>query len=79
MSLHARIFAPALLASLVGCASLGGERPDFAARNRPLEERCVRAQPAQSISKPGLTREEVQAEARAAAGRGELDKACNWL
>jgi len=48
-------------------------------RDRPLEERCVRAHPGRSFTKPGLTHEEVQAEARAAARRGELDKACDWL
>jgi len=69
------ILIPALLAA---CAA-PSQSPESAARNRPLEERCVRAQPGKSTSKPGLTRAEVQAEAQAAARRGELDKACDWL
>ena len=52
---------------------------ELAAKNRPPEERCVRAQPGRSATRPGMTQAEVQAEARAAARRGELDKECDWL
>jgi len=80
MSTLHRLSALVMLTALAACASTPLPRPDFAAKNRPLEERCVRAQynPARS-SPPGLTRADVQAEARAAAQRGELDKACDWL
>jgi hypothetical protein len=53
--------------------------PDYAAKNRPLEERCVRAHQQRSVSRPDTTRAEMQAEARAAQLRGELDKACDYL
>ena len=62
---------------LAACATPPGNA-DIDARNRPLEERCARLQPARSPTAPGLTREQVQAEARAAARRGEMDAACNW-
>ena len=67
-----------LVIVLSGCAALSASAPQDP-RNRPLEERCVRAQPSRSASRPGMTQAEVQAEARAAAQRGELDKACDWL
>ena len=77
MSLHPWI-APALLVFVTACAAPG--TPDeFAAKQRPLEERCVRAQPAKSRTAPDLKSSELKAEARAAARRGELDKACDWL
>jgi hypothetical protein len=67
-----------LALALAACAT-PAQPPDYAAKNRPLEERCVRAHPQRSVSRPGMTRAEVQEEARAAARRGELDKACNYL
>ncbi len=77
-------YTASLLASLAllgGCAMPNTPAPDFAAINRPLEVRCVRMQDSRQAenSRPGLTRAEVQAEARAAASRGELDKACDYL
>ena len=72
--------ALAALSLLAACASSPAQRPDFSAKNRPLEVRCFRAQKNTSqASRPGLTRAEVQAEAQAAARRGELDKACEAL
>ena len=73
----------AALASLSACATGPTPPPDFAAKNRAPEDRCLRA----AINKPGTprvsggpkTRAEVQAEARAATQRGELDAVCNWL
>jgi hypothetical protein len=65
--------------ALAGCAAAPTQTPEQAAKNRPLEERCARAHPTRNTSKPGLTQAEVQAEARAAARRGELDKACDAL
>jgi hypothetical protein len=65
--------------ALAGCAAAANQTPEQAAKNRPLEERCVRQHPGQSPSRPGMTQAEVQAEARAAAKRGELDKACDAL
>ena len=79
MPLPARRASLLLALLLAACAAPSGSRPDYAARNRPLEERCARLQPGHSPSKPGMTREEVQAAARDAARRGELDKACDWL
>lgn len=69
------------LAVLAGCAMPNTPAPDFAAINRPLEVRCARMQDSRQTEnrRPGLTRAEVQAEARAAASRGELDKACDYL
>lgn len=67
------------MALLAGCANSPDVPPDFAAKNRPLEERCVRAQSASRKSQPGMTQSEIQAEAKKAASRGELDKACDWL
>ena len=74
---HARI-SLALLSTLAACAA-PKQSPEFAAKNRPLEERCVRAQRGQSTSRPGQSAADVRAEAQAAARRGELDKACDWL
>ena len=56
-------------------------RPDFAAKNRPLEERCVRSQlNSQKPSvQPNRTQAEIQRDAQLATRRGELDKACDWL
>lgn len=71
--------ACASLALLAACAGTGHPPPDFAAQQRPLEERCVRAQKATRSSEPGRTQAEVQAQAKIAASRGELDKACDWL
>jgi len=68
----------ALLAVLAACAA-PQQSPEFAAKNRPLEERCVRAQRGESTSKPGQSSADIRAEAQAAARRGELDKACDWL
>src|SRR5258706_10915944 len=76
MSPHA-CMALALATALAGCAV--PQNPDFAARSRPLEERCVRAQVPKPSNKPGLTQAESQAEAQAAARRGGLDKALDWL
>jgi hypothetical protein len=77
MSRH--VLSPlALLIMLVACASTPLPPPDFAAKNRPLDERCVRAQKRDPSSQPNRTQAEIQAEARAAAQRGELDKACDW-
>lgn len=73
--------AAASLSLLAACAASPLPRPDFAAKNRPLEERCFRVQKKAGgqSSRPGLTRAEVKAEAQAAALRGELDKACDLL
>ena len=67
-------------AMLAGCAAPGA-KPDYQARNRPPEERCVRAalNTGNPVSRGPLTREQVQAEARAARDRGELDTVCDWL
>jgi len=62
------------LGMLAACAN-SIDPPDFAAKNRPLEERCLQPRNVKS----GKTREEVQAEVRAAQSRGELDKACASL
>ena len=69
---------PVLLAA---CAMPGVGSGDFAAQNRPLEERCFvrRDRNAAPAKAPGTTRAEIQAEARDAARRGELDKACDFL
>lgn len=68
------------MAALAACASAPDSRPDYAAKNRPLEERCVRAQKSYgSGSEPGQTAAQKRQEAQAAARRGELDKACDWL
>lgn len=73
--------AATLAALLAGCANAPEARPDFAAKNRPLEERCVRAQlnsnkpPVQ----PNRTPAEIRRDAQLATSRGELDKACDWL
>ena len=68
----------ALLTALAGCAT--GPAADFAAKNRPLDERCQRLQKHQPRgAQPGQTAAEVQAEAKAAHARGELDKACDHL
>ncbi|WP_280150576.1 hypothetical protein [Piscinibacter sp. XHJ-5] len=65
---------------LAACAAPAGNKPDYAAKNRPLEERCARWQKQKGgIREPGETRADVQAETKAAAERGELDKACDWL
>ena len=69
----------ALASALAGCASSTSQPPDYAAKNRPLEERCARAHQQRSVTRPEMTRADVQGEARAAAARGELDKACQWL
>jgi hypothetical protein len=73
--------AVAAAAVLGACASTPAAAPDFQAKNRPLEERCVRGGLHKDKSASGgpKTQAEVQAEARAAAQRGELDPACNWL
>jgi len=71
------------LALLCACAAGPTPPPDFAAKNRAPEDRCLRA----AVKKPGTpqvsggpkTRAEVQAEARAATQRGELDGVCGWL
>ena len=83
---HRATFLPATLAAaslcmLSACAVPSRSAPDFAAANRSLEARCFRVQKesSQSISRPGATRAEVQAEAQAAARRGELDKICDSL
>ena len=62
---------------LAACAT-PSQPPDFAAKNRSLDERCLQMQFQQqrSTSRPGATRAEVQGEAVAAQRRGELDKAC---
>jgi hypothetical protein len=74
---------PALAAGavLAGCAASTAGPPDFEAKNRPPEERCVRAayNANKPVSRGPVTREQVLAEARAAARRGELDAVCNWL
>jgi len=77
-----RIAIAAAVAAVLGaCASTPATSPDFQAKNRPLEERCVRAAANKDKAPSGgpKTHAEVQAEARAAAQRGELDPACNWL
>jgi hypothetical protein len=72
--------AAAALLLLAACATSPADKPDYAAKNRPLEERCARLQKMQGgILPPGTTRADVQAEAKAAADRGELDKACDVL
>ncbi|MFL6665423.1 MAG: DUF4148 domain-containing protein [Rhizobacter sp.] len=69
----------AMVSALAACAAGSGPAPDYAAKNRPLEERCLTAHPQRSNSRPDMTRADVEAEARAAERRGELDKACAWL
>lgn len=73
--------AAVLAASLAACANAPDARPDFAAKNRPLEERCLRAQLASQKApvQPNRTQAEIQRDAQKAASRGELDKACDWL
>lgn len=67
-------------AALAGCANTPEAKADFAAKNRPLEERCVRAQNSQKEQpQPGQSAAQKQKEAQVAASRGELDKACDWL
>ena len=68
-----------LLTLLAACATSPADKPDFAAKNRPVEERCVRLQKSTSSIQPGQTQADVRAEARAAAARGELDKVCDAL
>ena len=70
-----------LAAMLAACANAPDVRPDFAAKNRPLEERCVRAQlnVQKAPVQPNRTPEEIRRDAQLAASRGELDKACDWL
>lgn len=70
-----------LIATLCACANSLGLKPDYAAKNRPLEERCVRAQnyTGSRSAEPGESRRQIQADAQKAASRGELDKACDWL
>ena len=78
MSRH--VLSPlALLITLAACTSTPLPPPDFAAKNRPLDQRCVRTQKRDQASQPNRTPAEIQAEARAAMQRGELDKACDWL
>jgi hypothetical protein len=77
-----RVISTALTAAalLAACAVNPADKPDFAAQNRPLEERCARLQQVPGGPRaPGTTRAEVQAEARDAARRGEIDKACDLL
>ena len=76
-----RVAAPIAALALTACAASREPTPDYAAKNRPLHERCFRVQreASQSTAKPGATSAEVRAEAQAAARRGELDKACEWL
>jgi hypothetical protein len=73
--------AATLAVLLAGCANAPDARPDYAAKNRPLEQRCVRAQ--LNAQKPPLqpnrTQAEIQRDAQLATQRGELDKACDWL
>lgn len=73
--------ALALAATLAACANAPEARPDFAAKNRPLEERCVRAQSSAKNPpvQPNRTAAEIQRDAQLANSRGELDKACDWL
>jgi hypothetical protein len=79
MSMWRETLVAVMATGLVACAAPSTSPVDFAARNRPLEERCLRAHQQRSLTRPDMTRAEVQAEARAAARRGELDKACDWL
>lgn len=66
------------LVSVAACAS--PPAADLAAKNRSLEERCLRAQKQQPRgAQPGQTAAQVQAEAKLARDRGELDPACNPL
>jgi hypothetical protein len=77
-SMIARSAAVVALVSLAACA--GNPPPDFAAKNRPLEARCQRVQNQQPRgAQPGQTAADVQAEAKLARSRGELDKACDHL
>lgn len=70
----------AVVAMLSVAACAGNPPPDFAAKNRTLEERCLRAQKQQPRgAQPGQTAAEVQADAKLARSRGELDPACNAL
>lgn len=73
--------ASAAAAALCACASAPATPPDFEAKNRPLEERCVRGALNKNKAPSGgpKTHAEVQAEARAAALRGELDPACDSI
>jgi len=73
--------AASLATMLPGCANSPDARPDFAAKNRPLEERCMRAQlnSQKPPVQPNRTPAEIQRDAQLATSRGELDKACDWL
>ena len=77
-----RTLSGLIAAAMLGaCAATPATPPDFQAKNRPLEERCLRgALNKDKAARSGpRTHAEVQAEARAAAARGELDPACNAL
>jgi hypothetical protein len=73
--------AAGFTAMLSACAGAPESRPDFAAKNRPLEERCLRAQlnSQKPPVQPNRTPAEIQRDAQLANSRGELDKACDWL
>lgn len=73
--------AMSLIATLCACANSPALKPDYTAKNRPLEERCVRGQnyTGSRSAQPGQSRSQIQADAQKAASRGELDKACDWL
>jgi ABC-type uncharacterized transport system auxiliary subunit len=74
------LIAAACAAALAGCANSPEAKADFAAKNRPLEVRCVRAQTSyKTPAEPNQTAAQKQKEAQLAASRGELDKACDWL
>ena len=77
-----RTLGALIAAAMLGaCAASPATAPDFQAKNRPLEERCIRGalNKNKAPSSGPRTHAEVQAEAQAAARRGELDPACNAL
>ena len=75
------IVRSAAVMALMSVAACAGNPPaDLAAKNRALEERCQRVQKQQPRgAQPGQTAADVQAEAKLARSRGELDPACNAL
>jgi hypothetical protein len=76
-SMIVRCTAVVALLTLAACGT--NPSPDFAAKHRSLEDRCARLQKDQRGAQPGQTAADVQAAAKLANSRGELDKACNYL
>jgi hypothetical protein len=73
-----RVLVINAIVALAACAAPGESSKDVAARARPPAERCAHFYgSARAASAPSVpTQASVQAEARAAARRGELDPIC---